>query len=111
MILAETFRMGGHATHDEREARQMMNPDLFQEWGRRDPVGQYEEYLARMGRPLAPSGSDRPTADSVGWNRSLMRSVEEEALQEVDAAEKEALRSREMSVPEPGLHEELQCYG
>jgi len=111
MILAETFRMGGHATHDEREARQMMDPDLFQDWGRRDPVGQYEEYLARMGRPLIPSGSDRPTADSVGWNRSLMRSVEEEALQEVDAAEKEALQSREMSVPEPGLHEELQCYG
>ena len=25
MILAETFRMGGHATHDEREARQMMD--------------------------------------------------------------------------------------
>lgn len=111
MILAETFRMGGHATHDEREARQMMDPDLFHDWGRRDPVGQYEEYLAHMGRALAPAGSERPTADPDGWNRSLMRSIEEEALQEVDAAEEEALQSRDLSVPEPGLHEELQCYG
>ena len=57
------------------------------------------------------SGSDRPTADLVEWNRSLMRSVEEEALQEVTAAEEEALQSRDLSVPEPGLHEELHCYG
>ena len=89
----------------------MMDPDLFQDWGRRDPVGQYEEYLAHLGRALAPSGSDRPTADSVDWNRSLMRSVEEEVLQEVNAAEEEALQSRDLSVPEPGPHEELHCYG
>ena len=28
-----------------------------------------------------------------------------------DAAEEEALQSRDLSVPEPGLHEELHCYG
>ena len=89
----------------------MMDPGLFQEWGRRDPVGQYEEYLAHMGRPLVPSGSDRPTAESIELNRSLMRSVEKEALQEVDAAEKEALQSRELSVPRPAPDEDLECYG
>mgnify|MGYP001828044892 FL=1 len=112
MILAETFRMGGHATHDEREARQMMSPDLFQRWGRRDPVGQYEEYLAHLGRPLAPAGVEQgPSEDAVQWNRSLMRAVEAEVIQEVDTAETEALESREASVPEPGLHEDLECYG
>lgn len=113
MILAETFRMGGHATHDEREARQMMDPGLFQEWGRRDPVGQYEEYLADLGRPLASAGGEGPgpTADPVEWNRSLMRAIEAEALQEVDAAEEEALESREASVPRPGPDEDLECYG
>ncbi|MGB5527380.1 MAG: thiamine pyrophosphate-dependent dehydrogenase E1 component subunit alpha [Gemmatimonadota bacterium] len=113
MILAETFRMGGHATHDEREARQMMDPGLFQEWGRRDPVGQYEEYLAHLGRPLAPLGYEGPgpTADPVEWNRSLMRTIEAEALQEVEAAEAEALQSREASVPVPGPDEDLECYG
>jgi TPP-dependent pyruvate/acetoin dehydrogenase alpha subunit len=112
MILAETFRMGGHATHDEREARQMMSPDLFQRWGRRDPVGQYEEYLAHMGRSLAPAGVEQdPSEDAVQWNRSLMRAVEAEVIQEVDTAETEALQSREVSVPEPGLHADLECYG
>ena len=42
---AETFRMGGHATHDEREAREMFPAELFATWGKRDPIGQYEEYL------------------------------------------------------------------
>jgi TPP-dependent pyruvate/acetoin dehydrogenase alpha subunit len=112
MILAETFRMGGHATHDEREARQMMSPDLFQRWGRRDPVGQYEEYLAHLGRSLAPAGVEQdPSEDAVQWNRSLMRAVEAEVIQEVDTAETEALQSREVSVPEPGLHADLECYG
>ena len=91
----------------------MMDPGLFQEWGRRDPVGQYEEYLAHLGRPLAPLGYEGPgpTADPVEWNRSLMRTIEAEALQEVEAAEAEALQSREASVPVPGPHEDLECYG
>src|SRR5256886_3889053 len=43
MLIAETFRMGGHATHDEREARETFPDALFQTWGKRDPVGLYEE--------------------------------------------------------------------
>ncbi len=49
MLLAETFRMGGHATHDEREARDTFPADLFEQWGRRDPIGLYESWLLDRG--------------------------------------------------------------
>src|SRR5712671_1536885 len=49
LLLAETFRMGGHATHDEREARETFSAELFTKWGKRDPVGLYEEYLKEEG--------------------------------------------------------------
>jgi TPP-dependent pyruvate/acetoin dehydrogenase alpha subunit len=49
LLIAETFRMGGHATHDEREARETFSRELFTKWGKRDPVGLYEEYLKEEG--------------------------------------------------------------
>ena len=49
MLAADTFRMGGHATHDEREARETFPSELFESWGKRDPVGVYEEYLKEEG--------------------------------------------------------------
>src|SRR5258708_32062816 len=45
LLIAETFRMGGHATHDEREARATFDSELFSYWGKRDPIGVYETYL------------------------------------------------------------------
>ena len=51
LLVAETFRMGGHATHDEREARETLPAELFATWGRRDPIGLYEEYLKEEGIP------------------------------------------------------------
>jgi len=51
LLVAETFRMGGHATHDEREARETLPAELFATWGRRDPIGLYEEYLKEEGVP------------------------------------------------------------
>src|SRR5438552_3246189 len=36
LLVAETFRMGGHATHDEREARETFPDALFTAWGLRD---------------------------------------------------------------------------
>jgi len=53
MLVAATFRMGGHATHDEREARETFPADLFKQWGKRDPIGLYEEYLKEEGRTEA----------------------------------------------------------
>jgi TPP-dependent pyruvate/acetoin dehydrogenase alpha subunit len=78
LLVAETFRMGGHATHDEREARDMFPAELFAAWGRRDPVGLYEEYLKEEGVTAARLGE-----------------VEAEVTAEIDRAERDALASRE----------------
>ena len=84
MLVGNTFRMGGHATHDEREARAILPDTLFAEWGKRDPIGLYEEHLKRLG--IAPAA---------------LEDVEARVEAEVGAAEAEALASREASVPEP----------
>jgi len=45
--------MGGHATHDENEARETFAAELFRHWGRRDPVGLFEAWLAGQGVSVA----------------------------------------------------------
>jgi len=45
LIVAKTFRMGGHATHDEREARALIPQERYAYWGARDPIGCYEAWL------------------------------------------------------------------
>jgi len=88
-VVAETFRMGGHATHDEREARETFPAALFEAWGRRDPVGMYEAYLVDRGVPVA--ALDRIDADVTS---------------EMDAAAAEALTSRDRHpAPESALYE------
>jgi TPP-dependent pyruvate/acetoin dehydrogenase alpha subunit len=84
MLVAETFRMGGHATHDEREARATFPAEWFAEWGQRDPIGLFEEHLKGEG---VPAGT--------------LAEVEARVEAEVLAAEQEALASREGSVPDP----------
>lgn len=65
-VVAETFRMGGHATHDEREARETLDARLFEKWGRRDPVGLFEAFLLEEGVPQAAlSKTERATATAV----------------------------------------------
>jgi TPP-dependent pyruvate/acetoin dehydrogenase alpha subunit len=78
-IVARTFRMGGHATHDEREARDTFADELFRQWGKRDPVGLYEAWL-----------------ESRGIGRDLLEDIEAQVLAEVDAAAEEALGSRDL---------------
>ncbi|HSG08182.1 MAG TPA: thiamine pyrophosphate-dependent dehydrogenase E1 component subunit alpha [Longimicrobiales bacterium] len=88
-VVAETFRMGGHATHDEREARETFPPELFRAWGRRDPVGMYEAYLL-----------DR------GFSEAMLEGVEAEVTSEMEAAAAEALTSRDRTPPpEAALYE------
>ena len=84
MLLGTTFRMGGHATHDEREARETFPPEMFERWGKRDPIGLYEEHLKRSGIAAA-----------------ALEEVEARVEAEVGAAEQEALASRESRQPEP----------
>lgn len=82
-VVAETFRMGGHATHDEREARETFPPELFEAWGRRDPIGLYEAHLAER-----------------GVSQERMEEIEEEVTVEMQRAADEALASRDRT-PEP----------
>jgi len=77
LLVAHTFRMGGHATHDEREARDTFPAKLFAEWGKRDPIGLYEEYLKE-----------------AGWSAAELEKVEVEVTGEIEHAEQEALASR-----------------
>ncbi len=83
VVVAETFRMGGHATHDEREARETFSAELFAHWGKRDPVGLYEAWLA--GRGI--SGAE-------------LAEVEAAAARAVDDAAQRALEARD-STPDP----------
>ena len=98
-VAAETFRMGGHATHDVREARRTFEPSLFEAWGRRDPVGVFEEYLATG---LALHGEESDPVTREVRNRSKLEEVEREVIAEVDQAADEALASRSGSMPHPG---------
>jgi TPP-dependent pyruvate/acetoin dehydrogenase alpha subunit len=82
-VVADTFRMGGHATHDEREARETFPEALFQAWGRRDPVGLFEAYL-----------------EGCGIASGVLRDIEDRTTAEIDAAAEEAQTSRGR-VPEP----------
>jgi TPP-dependent pyruvate/acetoin dehydrogenase alpha subunit len=91
IVTARTFRMGGHATHDEGESRAILKSADFEHWGKRDPIGMYETYLAEAGFDLLPSRS----------NREALEKAELEVEAEVTEAEKEALRSRETSKPDP----------
>lgn len=78
LLIAETFRMGGHATHDEREARETFSPELFTNWGKRDPVGLYEEYLKEEGVAAKVLGE-----------------LEQDVTEQVEQAAAAALASRE----------------
>lgn len=84
IVFAETFRMGGHATHDEREARDLFAPEVWEYWGKRDPIGMYESYLERH-----------------GVQRSVLEETEQLVVEEIERAEKEALLSRDNNMPHP----------
>ncbi len=94
-LAAETFRMGGHATHDEREARATFGEAHFKAWGRRDPIGLYEECLAHL---LGPQTKDRLTE------------IERAVVEEVEDAQQQALSSRATAEAVPA-DEEARCYG
>jgi len=78
ILTATTFRMGGHATHDEAEARALFPPEVFAYWGRRDPIGMYETWLA----------------GTCGVPAATLERIEGQVTQEVEAAAEAALASR-----------------
>jgi TPP-dependent pyruvate/acetoin dehydrogenase alpha subunit len=92
ILTAHTFRMGGHATHDEQEARSLFSAEAFREWGKRDPIGCFEAHLTLHGTDSGRNGKIPP---------STLERIEEDVIREVDAAAEEALNSRALHPPRP----------
>ena len=63
----------------------------FTHWGKRDPVGMYETFLADSPLELSISRS----------NREALERAEAEVEAEIGQAEREALESRELRKPDP----------
>ena len=91
VVTAKTFRMGGHATHDEGESRKILREEAFTYWGKRDPIGMYETYLAESDLQLT---TDVP-------NREVLEQAEQEVHAEVEEAARQALESAKHSIPNP----------
>ncbi len=85
VIVARTFRMGGHATHDEREARELFDADTYAWWGKRDPIGMYETWLG----------------DAHGVARERLETIEAEVTTRIEAAAEVALSRRDDHEPDP----------
>jgi 2-oxoisovalerate dehydrogenase E1 component len=101
LLVAETFRMGGHATHDEREARKTLAPHLFEYWGKRDPIGMYESYLTERDLNLE-TGKREPASEGLRQsNAQVLRRAEERVIAEVERAAEAALASARTRMPKP----------
>ena len=84
ILAAETFRMGGHATHDEQDARRLIPAEVYAHWGKRDPIGLYEAYL-----------------EARGVSSGELGEIEGQVAAEVDEAAAQALASRDSNMPPP----------
>jgi TPP-dependent pyruvate/acetoin dehydrogenase alpha subunit len=91
ILNAKTLRMGGHATHDEGESRDILPPEAFEYWGKRDPIGMYETYLAESDLHLCP---DRASGEAL-------ECIEVEVIGEVNQAAGLTLVSRRHNMPAP----------
>jgi TPP-dependent pyruvate/acetoin dehydrogenase alpha subunit len=85
MLVVDTFRMGGHATHDEAEARRTFPGELFTEWGRRDPIGLYEEWLVR----------------EAGIGRERLEQIEAEVTDAIETAAETVRAEKDDMLPAP----------
>jgi TPP-dependent pyruvate/acetoin dehydrogenase alpha subunit len=86
--------MGGHATHDEREARATFDKALFEYWGKRDPVGLFETYLVEGTLDLESGQHLRDSAGLRDRNTEVLKRVEQRVTDEVERAAEDALGSR-----------------
>ena len=106
LVTTTTFRMGGHATHDEAEARANLPRALFEYWGERDPLGTYEEWLVRSPialedglQSLGLEVEDLPE-ERAERNRVVLERVGQAAEVEVELAAEDALHSRARDMPD-----------
>jgi TPP-dependent pyruvate/acetoin dehydrogenase alpha subunit len=81
LIECETMRMHGHGAHDDMS---YVPKEMFEEWGRRDPIERYERRLA----------------EEHGFDDEELREIREDVKGEVAEAAEKALAS---PMPEPDL--------
>ena len=62
----------------------IFSAELFDHWGKREPIGMYESYL-----------------ESAGVSRAQLEEIENRVIEELAEAEKEALVSRDAHMPRP----------
>ena len=101
LLIADTFRMGGHATHDEREARATFDASLFEYWGKRDPIGLFEAFLLEDSLDLETGRRVNGTDELRQRNAEVLRRSEERVVNEVERAAQEALTSAREKMPRP----------
>ena len=51
-LVCETFRLSGHAEHDDQR---YVDPDLLEQWAARDPLPRFEAWMAHRGWQVDPS--------------------------------------------------------
>lgn len=83
LLVARTFRMGGHATHDEREARSLISAERYAWWGARDPIGCYEAWLTQ----------------ARGLSEGRLQALEDECVARVDEAARVARERKQSHAP------------
>ncbi len=104
LLTANTFRMGGHATHDEAEARELIPQALFRYWGERDPIGQFETHLLQseigLETGLEPPLPEPLADERASRNRAVLEAIAQQAESEVEAAAAAARASRDDATPD-----------
>lgn len=99
LLIADTFRMGGHATHDEREARETFEPGLFRDWGKRDPIALFERYLIDGSRHLEIGAPESKSEERRKQNAEVLSRIEDRVTDEIEQAEQQALKSARDNMP------------
>lgn len=101
LLIADTFRMGGHATHDEREARATFDSSLFSYWGKRDPIGMYETYLIDSTIELDEAHLTKNAGERKERNAQMLGAIEQRVIDEIEQAANQALESARTRMPAP----------
>jgi TPP-dependent pyruvate/acetoin dehydrogenase alpha subunit len=101
LLIADTFRMGGHATHDEREARATFDASLFEYWGKRDPIGLFETFLIEDSLDLEADRRVKRTEALRRRNLEALLRSHQRVVSEVEQAAEEALVSGRDKMPRP----------
>jgi TPP-dependent pyruvate/acetoin dehydrogenase alpha subunit len=99
LLIADTFRMGGHATHDEREARATFDSTLFSHWGKRDPIGLFEAHLIEGSLDLEGGARVDSSDETRKRNAAVLRRLETQVIEEIERAANEALESARTNMP------------